>query len=123
MESALAAGVDSIEHCTFMAGEEQRSEPSADLVERLAASGIGLSFSLGSLDMGAAPPFVLANLRTLMVAIADLLERGGRVCIGTDAGIAPVKPADVLDVDGDPLTDPTALLRPVGVWHRGRRVV
>lgn len=170
MESALAAGVDSIEHCTFISGEEQRSEPSADLVERLAASGIGLSFSLGSLDMGAAPPFVLANLRTLMVAIADLLDSGGRVCIGTDAGIAPMKPhdvlptalaafveagmdaalglrsmtataadvlglgatkgrlrpgfdADVLAVDGDPLTDPSALLRPVGVWHRGRRVV
>ena len=106
----------------------------------------------------------------MRTAIRTLLDDGAAVCIGTDAGIAPAKPhdvlphalvamagegvdpavalramtataadviglatskgrlrpgfdADVLAVDGDPLSDPTALLRPVGVWHRGRRVV
>lgn len=96
IESALAAGVSSIEHCTFFSGEEQRSIPHPDLLERLAASGIGISLSLGSLDMSAAPPFVRANMRTLVQAGIDLLELGARVCIGTDAGIAPPKPHDVL---------------------------
>jgi imidazolonepropionase-like amidohydrolase len=168
IESALAAGVDSIEHCTFLT-EEERSEPHPDLLKRLAASGIGLSFSLGTLDLASAPAFVRANLRTIVQAIGHLLDAGAHVCVGTDAGIAPPKPhdvlphalgamvgegippatalramtatgadvigrgatkgrlrpgcdADVLAVDGDPLTDPSALLRPVAVWHRGRRV-
>ena len=170
IEAALAAGVTSIEHCTFMAAVEQRSLPHADLLARLAASRIGLSFSLGSHDTASAPAFVLENMRTLLGAVRDLLAMGGRLCIGTDAGIAPPKPhdvlptalralveagvdpaealatmtstaaevvglgttkgrlhaghdADVLAVDGDPFTDPDALLRPIGVWHRGRRVV
>lgn len=170
IESALAAGVASIEHCTFFSAEEQRSIPRPDLLQRLAASGIGISFSLGSLDLDDAPAFVKANLRTLVGAVIDLLALGARVCVGTDAGIAPPKPhdvlptalraltdegldaavglramtavaaevvglgaskgrlepgfdADVLAVDGDPFTDPDALRRVVGVWHRGRRVV
>ena len=169
IESAMAAGVDTIEHCTFIS-DENRSEPTPDLLARLAASGVGLSFSLGTLDLSSAPPFVRANLHTLVGAMIQLLDDGARVCIGTDAGIAPAKPhdvlphamvalvgegvdaavalramtstaadviglgdgkgrlrpghdADVLAVDGDPRTDPEALLRPVGVWHRGRRVV
>ena len=169
IESALAAGVGSIEHCTFMSAEEHRSIPQRDLLERLARSRIGISYSIGSLDMSTAPPFVLANLQTLVQAGVDLLALGARLCVGTDAGIAPPKPhdvlptalaalvdagvdatvglaamtsvaadvlgletskgrlrpgfdADVLAVDGDPLADPGALRRPVGVWHRGRRV-
>jgi imidazolonepropionase-like amidohydrolase len=170
IESALAAGVASIEHCTFFSAEEQRSVPDPDLLQRLAASGIGISFSLGSLAPEDAPAFVKANLRTLVGAVIDLFRLGARFCVGTDAGIAPAKPhdvlptalramtdegldaavglramtavaadvvglgaskgrlvagfdADVLAVDGDPLTDPDALRRVVGVWHRGRRVV
>jgi imidazolonepropionase-like amidohydrolase len=169
IESALAAGVDTIEHCTFLSADG-RSTPHPDLLARLAGAGVGLSFSLGSLDDAAAPAFVRANLQTLLQAIAQLLSSGARVCVGTDAGIAPPKPhdvlptalgalvdagieatvalramtataaavvrvghrkgrlepgfdADIVAVDGDPLTDPSALLRVVGVWHRGRRVV
>jgi imidazolonepropionase-like amidohydrolase len=96
IESALAAGVTSIEHCTFFSAEEQRSIPHPDLLERLAASGIGISLSLGSRDMSEAPAFVKANLRTLVQAGIDLLRLGARVCVGTDAGIAPPKPHDVL---------------------------
>jgi imidazolonepropionase-like amidohydrolase len=170
IESALAAGVTSIEHCTFIANEEQRSTPDPDLLARLARSAVGISVSLGSLDFESAPAFVKANMATLLGAVAELMDRGGRVCVGTDAGIAPSKPhdvlptalrafteqgidptlglramtataaaviglsgrkgrlqagydADVLAVDGDPLADPDALSRVVGVWHQGRRVV
>ena len=96
IESALAAGVASIEHCTFIADEEQRSTPTPDLLRRLAASSTGVSVSLGSLDFDAAPAFVKANMVTLLGAVGELVTRGGRVCVGTDAGIAPTKPHDVL---------------------------
>lgn len=53
------------------------------------------------------------------------------LCVGTDAGIALMNPHDVLPrahlqmvaAGVDPLDDPTALLRVVGVWHLGRRVI
>jgi imidazolonepropionase-like amidohydrolase len=77
IESALAAGVASIEHCTFIAGEEQRSMPTSDLLGRLAASSTGVSVSLGSLDFDSAPAFVKANMVTLLGAVGELVSRGG----------------------------------------------
>jgi len=171
IESALAAGVASIEHCTFIAGPDGRSTPTDDLLDRLTAARVGVSVSLGNAPSDLEPPlFVRENMATLVGAITGLLDRGAALCIGTDAGIAPPKPhdvmpwahvqmtgggvdplvslramtatsaevvglgaskgrlragfdADVLAVDGDPFADPAALLRVVGVWHRGRRVV
>lgn len=171
IESALAAGVASIEHCTYIDGPEGRSMPTDDLLDRLAAARVGVSVSLGMVPSDIAPPlFVQENMATLLGAFTGLLERGAALCIGTDAGITLAKPhdvlpwahtmmtdagiapdaslrtmtsaaaevlglgaskgrlrqgfdADVLAVDGDPLSDPMALLRVVGVWHRGRRVV
>jgi imidazolonepropionase-like amidohydrolase len=171
IESALAAGVASIEHCTYIGGPDGRSVPSDDLLDRLAAARVGVSVSLGNAPSDIEPPlFVRENMATLIGAITGLLDRGAALCIGTDAGIAPPKPhdvlpwahvqmtgggidplvslrsmtatsaevvglgaskgrlrpgfdADVLAVDGDPFTEPEALRRVVGVWHRGRRVV
>ena len=169
IESALAAGVDSIEHCTFVT-DEGRSMPGDDLVERLAASGVALSATLGSLPGSTPPPLVAANLDTIVRTFSRLADLGAVVTIGSDAGISPGKPhdvlptalaalvaygqtaeyglrtmtsvgarvvglgdrkgrlapgydADVLAVDGDPLTDPAALTSPIGVWSAGRRVV
>ena len=115
------------------------------------------------------PPFVTTNLDVIVTAMSRMAELGAVICIGTDAGIGPAKPhdvlphalaqivaygqtpayglramtsvaagvvglgerkgrlragfdADVLAVDGDPLTDPAALTRPVGVWKGGARV-
>jgi imidazolonepropionase-like amidohydrolase len=95
IESALEARVDSIEHCSFVT-DESRSVPNEDLLSRLAASGIGLSMSFGQAPGGTAPPIVQANLGTVVAAGGRLHHLGGRVCVGTDAGISPGKPHDVL---------------------------
>lgn len=121
-ESALAAGVTSIEHCTFIADEEQRSTPGPALLDRLARSGIGISVSLGSLDFESVPALVKANMATLLQAVAEPWIEAG-ACASAPTPASPVetprRPAD----DGDPFTDPDALSRVVGVWFRGRRVV
>ena len=169
IESALAAGVHSIEHCTFFT-PDGRSVPDPDLIDRLASSGIALSMSLGRIPGGPPPPPVIAaNLDAIFAALTRMVDRGATVCVGTDAGIGPVKPhdvlphalqdlvsagvttsfalramtavaagvvgmgdrkghlrdgydADVLAVDGDPLVDPEALTRTVGVWKAGDRI-
>ena len=168
IESALAARVDSIEHCSFVT-DEGRSMPSDDLVERLATSGIALSASLGALPGATPPPIVAANLDVIVRTFSRLADLGAVVSIGSDAGISPGKPhdvlptalsalvaygqtpeyglramtsvaaraiglgdrkgrlaagydADLLAVRGDPLTEPEALTRPVGVWKSGVRV-
>ena len=50
---------------------------------------------------------------------------GARVVCSSDAGVAPAKPHDVLPhgvVDGDPLTDLSALHDVVAVYARGKLV-
>lgn len=168
IRSALASRVDSIEHCTFFTAEA-RSVPDLELIDQLASAGIALSMTLGRLPVGAPPPMIANNLAAIMTALHRMVEAGAVVCIGTDAGIAPLKPhdvlphaladfaefggtteyglramtsvaagvvglgdrkgrlrggfdADVLAVEGDPLADPVALTRPVGVWRAGERV-
>ena len=97
IESSLAAGVSSIEHCTYIGGPDGRSTPSDDLLDRLTAAGVGVSVSLGNAPSDLEPPlFVRENMATLIGAITGLLDRGAALCIGTDAGIAPPKPHDVL---------------------------
>ena len=97
IESALAARVDSIEHCTFFTSEG-RSVPDLDLIDRLAASGIALSMTLGRRrDVGStAPPMIADNLAAITQALGRMVEAGAVVCFGTDAGISPSKLHDVL---------------------------
>jgi imidazolonepropionase-like amidohydrolase len=78
---ALAAGVDSIEHCTFVAGEGL-IEPDLDLIDALAAAGTYVcataTFSLPAM-MRANPSFV--------PPVALMRERGVRLIAGNDAGV------------------------------------
>lgn len=78
---ALDAGVDTIEHCTFVAGEG-RVEPDLDLIDALAAAGTYVcataTFNLPSM-MRATPTFV--------PPVALMRERGVRIIAGNDAGV------------------------------------
>jgi imidazolonepropionase-like amidohydrolase len=166
--AAAAAGVDTIEHCTFMsaAGSTTPDEP---LMTAILAAGVTISATLGRHPSHEAPPIVERNLTAVLDALRDLRARGARIVVGTDAGIALGKPhdilpraaeqlahvgiegidllatltraaadacglghrkgrlaasydADMLAVNGNPATDPAALLDVAGVWHRGTRV-
>jgi imidazolonepropionase-like amidohydrolase len=90
---ALDAGVDTIEHCTFMAAEG--IEQDRQLVERLAATATPVVLTAGSLP-GTMLPALAARLPALLVHIRAMLDAGVRCILATDAGIGPLKPHDVL---------------------------
>jgi imidazolonepropionase-like amidohydrolase len=92
--AAVDARVDTIEHCTFFT-DSGTSEPSEDLIRRVADSGIVVSATAGSLAGHPIPPLIAANLDTVRRALARIHELGGTVVAGTDAGVGPAKPHDV----------------------------
>ncbi len=172
VRDALAAGVDGLEHVTLMTADGVDLMPD-DLVVALAAAPVTIGLTLGivlvpgaEMDSGMAQrmPTIAANVRKLHAGGVDLIA-------GTDAGIGPIKPpdvlrsavgmlstavgmtpaealrtsteraaevlglgdrkgriapgydADLLAVDGDPLTDPAALDAIRAVYVRGALLV
>ncbi|MET9879133.1 amidohydrolase family protein [Actinacidiphila glaucinigra] len=96
IEDALEAGVDSLEHVTFLSADGV--DPVPGIIDAIAASDTFVSLSLG-VDPQAAvePPKMLATFgHKLRATNRELHQRGARVVIGSDAGIAPFKPHDVL---------------------------
>ena len=164
---AIDAGVDTIEHCSFM-NEAMDPDPDPALLERLARSGIPISATYGALPGAPLPPRFDVIAPKIRNATAHVLAAGGTVVLGSDAGIVPFKPhdvathaiedfqalgltaeralramtrdgadalglpakgrltrgadADLLAVDGNPFTDPSALARVAGVWKAGTPV-
>jgi imidazolonepropionase-like amidohydrolase len=166
---AVAAGVDGLEHVSFWTMDGV--DAPADLMRLIVSQRIAVGATVGMLPVpGAAPPPpVAARLPGIIANIQRLYEDGAVVVAGSDAGIAPVKPhdvirfapallrhagmapadalravtstaaevcgvgqrkgriaagydADILAVDGDPITDPAALHRIRAVYARGAAV-
>jgi imidazolonepropionase-like amidohydrolase len=95
IEAALDAEMDSIEHCTFYT-ERGPSEPNQALLERLAASGVAISLTLGGLPGHPLSPDPDGTWGVAFGAWRRLRELGATLVVGTDAGIGPHKPHDVL---------------------------
>ncbi|MCB0962137.1 MAG: amidohydrolase family protein, partial [Acidimicrobiales bacterium] len=91
---AIDAGVDTIEHCTFL-NEAMEPDPDAGLLERLARSGIPISATLGSLPGAPLPPRYDTIASKVRAATVHVLSGGGTIVVGTDAGIDPFRPHDV----------------------------
>jgi len=164
---AVAAGVDSLEHVSFMTADSVDTIPDG-LLEEIVGRDIALSLTLGLRPVPGAvmPDEIRTRLPLIIANAARMVAAGARIVVGTDAGIAPVKPhdvlrtapamlaqigmapatalhavtgraaevlglghrkgrlapgydADLLAVDGDPLTDPSALDRIRAVYVRG----
>lgn len=94
IRSAVAAGVDSVEHCSFFT--EAGIEVDWDLAADIAAKGIYAGFTLASLPGAVPPPVIAARLAELSEAVRRMHDMGVRVVCSSDAGIAPGKPHDVL---------------------------
>jgi imidazolonepropionase-like amidohydrolase len=96
IRDALDAGVDGMEHVSFWSADGV-DEP-GDLVGRIAGSGVVVGATVGIYPVPAAapPPAVALRLPHIIANTRRLYEAGARVCLGTDAGIAPGKPHDVL---------------------------
>jgi len=175
IRDAVAAGVDGIEHCTFMTDAGFQFAP--DVIAVLAERQIAVCPTLGSVPGAKKPPPQLMEIlrlsglteETRYQKIAALHDAGVRLVSGTDGGINPGKPhgvlaqaiaqlvvggmtpadalasatsvaaevcglghrkgtirpghdADLLIVDGDPLTDVTALTQVAAVVLNGKPI-
>ncbi|MEU4093668.1 amidohydrolase family protein [Streptomyces sp. NPDC026673] len=96
IRDAVEAGVDSIEHVSFLDADGIAPDP--DLIDSIVRKGTFVSLTLG-MDRGATPPLPEA-VAAFVDAIADgygvLHERGANIVVGSDAGCGPWKPHDVL---------------------------
>jgi imidazolonepropionase-like amidohydrolase len=92
---SVDAGVDTIEHCTFL-NEEMDPNPDPALLQRLADSEIALSATFGRCpDAPPYPPIWRALVPKTRAALATVHSLGGKIVVGSDAGIGPAKPHDV----------------------------
>ncbi|MBO2450699.1 amidohydrolase family protein [Actinomadura barringtoniae] len=94
IENVLAAGVDSIEHCSFMTEEGTADRP--DLIDAIAAAGVTVTLTAGVTPGAAPPPRIAARLAGFGRIFAQLRAAGVPLVCASDAGIGPPKPHDVL---------------------------
>jgi imidazolonepropionase-like amidohydrolase len=92
---ALAAGVDTIEHATFLSPEGH--DPGAHVLDAVASGASVIAVTSGCLPGGPRPdPAVARRLAVARRSWARLHQAGARLVVGTDAGVARGKPHDVL---------------------------
>ena len=92
---ALEARFDSLEHVTFMTADGVAADQR--LIERIAESGAFVSLTIGAVPgMGKPPPAVAQRLEQIRSNAARLCNAGANIVLGTDAGLSPGKPHDVL---------------------------
>jgi imidazolonepropionase-like amidohydrolase len=104
---AMAAGVDGIEHCTFLT-DKGVSQSEEDLAQ-LAGAGTAVCPTVGTVGTVVPPPNAVATLDRLGMTLEQVIEMrkrllaqmhaaGVRVISGSDGGIAAAKPHGLLPV-------------------------
>lgn len=95
--AATEAGVDSLEHATFVNADSVDDIPGG-LLDTIVSRGIALSLTFGTrpVDGHAVPQSIAGRMPQFIANAARMRAAGARIVIGTDAGIAPVKPHFVL---------------------------
>ncbi|MEV4892354.1 amidohydrolase family protein [Nonomuraea sp. NPDC055795] len=93
---ALRAGFDTIEHCGFWT--EDGVEPDPLIIAALADSPVVVSLTAGIVPVPgmAPPPEIMARLPKMIEVLRTLYAAGVAFVIGSDAGIAPIKPHGLL---------------------------
>lgn len=94
---AVAAGVDGIEHASFQSADGVDEVPD-DLLKAFVKQGIAICPTAGikPIDGFSPPPVIFKRLPAFRENARRIVESGALVVAGTDAGIAPIKPHDVL---------------------------
>jgi imidazolonepropionase-like amidohydrolase len=92
---ALAAGVDGLEHVTFMTADGVDEIPD-DLLAGLAAGPVVIGTTLGVVPGTAPVPAIAARMPKLIANLRRMYAAGATIVPGTDAGLSPGKPHDVL---------------------------
>jgi imidazolonepropionase-like amidohydrolase len=92
---AMAAGADSIEHCTFFTADGVDADP--NILDQLAHSGAAISMTGAVLPgVEAAYPAMRQRLAAILANHATLFGAGARIVCSSDGGVGPNKPHDVL---------------------------
>jgi len=93
---AVAAGVDGIEHATFMTadGVDAPEAVIRDIVSRQIA--VGCTVGIDPAQAGPPMPQIARRLASMGAARRRLYESGAVLVAGSDAGVSPAKPHDVL---------------------------
>jgi imidazolonepropionase-like amidohydrolase len=92
--AAVEAGVDGLEHCLFRTPGGVHAEQA--LIDRIAERQIAVCPTLGTLPGAAVPPRIALVLEAFWPVLERMRRAGVRLVAGTDAGIGPGKPHDVL---------------------------
>ena len=93
--AALSAGADTIEHFSFMTADSVVGDDA--LVDAVAAAGMQVVLTPGAVPGQPSPlPDAAAQLPLLLALQRRLVEVGVWVALGTDGGVAPNKPHDVM---------------------------
>jgi imidazolonepropionase-like amidohydrolase len=92
---AVEAGFDTLEHVTFFSADGVNADPG--LLDRIAASGVVVSVTAGNMPNAPVPHPAIARRMAAIVANHGRMFRAGATMVpGTDAGVSPGKPHDVL---------------------------
>lgn len=101
---ALEAGFDSLEHVTFFTADGVATDQR--LIERIAQSQAYVSLTIGSVpESGNPPPAIAQRLEQIRANAARLCGAGAKIVLGTDAGLSPGKPHDVMPYALEALVD------------------
>ena len=92
----VAAGADGLEHVSFWT--ETSVDAPAELIQLIAdrRTVVGLTVGLVPIPGLEPPPVVRARLPLILANMRRLYEAGALMVAGSDAGIAPIKPHDVV---------------------------
>ena len=101
----VAAGADGLEHVSFWT--ETSVDAPAELIQLIAdrRTVVGLTVGLMLIPGLEPPPVVRARLPLIAANMRRMYEAGAMMVVGSDAGIGPVKPHDVVRHAPDQLRD------------------
>ena len=101
----VAAGADGLEHVSFWT-EDSVASP-ADLIQLIAdrRTVVGLTVGLVPIPGLEPPPVVRARLPLIVANMRRFYEAGALMVAGSDAGIGPIKPHDVVRPAPDQLRE------------------
>ena len=130
----VAAGADGLEHVSFWT--ETSVDAPAELIQLIAErrTVVGLTVGLVPIPGLEPPPVVRARLPLIVANMRRLYEAGALMVAGSDAGIGPIKPHDVVRHAPDQLREvgigqPEALrmitskaAEVIGLGHRKGRI-
>jgi imidazolonepropionase-like amidohydrolase len=96
IRDAVEAGVDSLEHVSFLSADGVASD--TNLIDSIARKGTFVSLTLGQdpAEVMQPPKAMAAYADAILATYSNLHNYGANVVIGSDAGIGPAKPHNVL---------------------------